>query len=93
MEPGVIIKFAASFLFVMGLMGLMAWALKKAGFAQSIKMSSGRRRLSVIESLPIDHRRRLLLVRRDDKEHLIMLGAASETVIETGIVPVDNNVV
>ena len=33
----------------------------------------------------LDTRRRLVLVRRDDVEHLILLGAASETVIERNI--------
>lgn len=42
-------------------------------------------RLSVIEYANVDGRRRLLLVRRDDVEHLIMTGGPVDVVIETGI--------
>jgi flagellar protein FliO/FliZ len=43
------------------------------------------RRLSVVEVAVLDTRRRLVLVRRDGVEHLILLGTTSETVIERGI--------
>lgn len=42
-------------------------------------------RLGVIEQATVDSRRRLLLVRRDDVEHLIMTGGPVDVVIETGI--------
>ncbi len=43
------------------------------------------RRLSVTEQFNLDGRRRLILVRRDDVEHLIMTGGPVDMVIETGI--------
>lgn len=43
------------------------------------------RRLSVSEQFNIDSRRRLILVRRDDVEHLIMTGGPVDIVLETGI--------
>jgi flagellar protein FliO/FliZ len=43
------------------------------------------RRLDVVEHATIDARRRLLLIRRDDIEHLIMTGGPVDVVIETGI--------
>ena len=42
-------------------------------------------RIGVIEYANVDGRRRLLLVRRDDVEHLIMTGGPVDVVIETGI--------
>jgi flagellar protein FliO/FliZ len=42
-------------------------------------------RLSVIEHASIDGKRKLVLVRRDDVEHLIMTGGPVDVVIETGI--------
>lgn len=42
-------------------------------------------RLGVIEQASVDSRRRLLLVRRDNVEHLIMTGGPVDVVIETGI--------
>ena len=41
----------------------------------------------LVETLPIDPRRRLAIVRCDDREHLLILGTNSETVIESDIKP------
>lgn len=48
---------------------------------------TGRRgsRLAVSEFHEIDKSRRLVLVRRDDVEHLIMIGGLQDMVIESGI--------
>jgi flagellar protein FliO/FliZ len=43
-------------------------------------------RLSIVETVPVDARRRLLLVRRDTVEHLILIGGPSDVVIEPSIV-------
>lgn len=42
-------------------------------------------RIDVTEQASVDGRRRLLLIRRDDVEHLIMTGGPVDVVIETGI--------
>lgn len=44
------------------------------------------RRLELVDQSNLDGRRRLVLVRRDDVEHLIMTGGPVDVVIETGIV-------
>ena len=43
------------------------------------------RRLAISEQFNIDSRRRLILIRRDDVEHLIMTGGPIDMLIETGI--------
>ena len=43
------------------------------------------RRLAVVEQASVDGRRRLVIVRRDDVEHLILTGGPVDVVIETGI--------
>ena len=43
------------------------------------------RRLEVIEHASVDSRRRLIIIRRDNVEHLIMTGGPVDVVIETGI--------
>ena len=43
------------------------------------------KRLEVVEQSNVDGRRRLVLIRRDDVEHLIMTGGPVDMVIETGI--------
>ena len=42
-------------------------------------------RIEVIEQAPVDGKRKLLLIRRDDVEHLVMTGGPVDVVIETGI--------
>ncbi|MGE0629477.1 MAG: hypothetical protein AB7O43_16825 [Hyphomicrobiaceae bacterium] len=43
------------------------------------------KRLEVVDQANVDGRRRLLLIRRDDVEHLVMTGGPVDVVIETGI--------
>ncbi|HVZ05425.1 hypothetical protein [Hyphomicrobium sp.] len=45
----------------------------------------GERRLEVVDHANVDSRRKLLLIRRDDVEHLVMTGGPVDVVIETGI--------
>jgi flagellar protein FliO/FliZ len=46
-----------------------------------------RRRLSIVEVLPIDGKRRLVLLRRDDVEHLVLIGTHDDLVVESAIRP------
>jgi hypothetical protein len=45
----------------------------------------GDRRLEVIEHANVDGRRKLVLIRRDNVEHLVMIGGPVDVVVETGI--------
>lgn len=40
-------------------------------------------RLAVLDTAPVDARRRLVLIRRDDTEHLIMIGGPNDLLIES----------
>jgi flagellar biogenesis protein FliO len=42
-------------------------------------------RIGVVDSMPVDGTRRLVLVRRDDTEHLLLLGTHGDLVIENNI--------
>jgi len=42
-------------------------------------------RVAVIESLPVDGKRSVILVRRDNTEHLVMVGGQNDLVIESNI--------
>lgn len=75
---------------VLALMGGLSLLLKKLGLSAVANVKSGdKRRLKIIESLPLDARRRLVILRADDREHLVILGATDEIVIESNI-PVPN---
>ena len=75
---------------VLLMMGGLAFILKKLGLAaQTSTKSSDKRRLNIVESLPLDARRRLVIVKCDKTEHLVILSATGETVIAKDIPPVD----
>lgn len=42
-------------------------------------------RLGVVEQASVDSRRRLILIRRDNVEHLVLTGGPTDVLIETGI--------
>jgi flagellar protein FliO/FliZ len=44
-------------------------------------------RIEVIEQASMDGKRRLVLIRRDEVEHLLLTGGPVDVVIETGIAP------
>jgi len=80
------LRFVLALLFVLALIGVLAWLARRVGLGNRIARTAGaRRRLSVSEVNAIDGKHRLVLVRRDDIEHLIMLGPQQDLVIEAGI--------
>jgi flagellar protein FliO/FliZ len=79
-----IARFLLSFVVVIGLIGGLAWFLRRYG-AGRISGAGGKGRLGVVEVTAIDAKRRMVLVRRDGVEHLILLSPTSETIVETGI--------
>ncbi len=78
------LKFAVALVFVLSLMGLLGLLMRRIN-GGALASPLGRRRLRIVESLPLDGRRRLVLVARDKTEHLVILGTNGETVVETGI--------
>jgi flagellar protein FliO/FliZ len=78
-------RFLLALVAVLALLAAFAWAARRFGFAGRSFAKGGRRRLAVVEMVPIDAKRRLVLLRRDQTEHLIVLGVDSAVVIESGI--------
>lgn len=80
------LRFVAALVFVLGLIGAFAWVVRRFG-PRGIGAHHAKRgrRLAVVEVAPVDARRRLVLVRRDGVEHLLLLGATQDLVIETGL--------
>jgi flagellar protein FliO/FliZ len=78
----------AAILFVIALVALMVWAFKTFVTGRPTAHAFLRprdKRLGVVETASVDARRKLLLVRRDEVEHLVMIGGPVDMVIETGI--------
>lgn len=84
-------KFVLALAFVLGLIGVLAAAARRWGLGlPNAQVRRGQnKRLGLVEVAALDTKRRLVLVKRDDVEHLIILGHDGETVIETGIRPPD----
>ena len=78
------LRYVMALIFVLALMGGLYLILKHFGY-NGVTQARTQRRLRVIEALPLDGRRRAILLRRDDQEHLVILGASGETVVETNI--------
>ena len=84
-----LIYYIIAFIFVIALILIGARLLKgtaKNGNSKAPGFLRGReKRLGVIEAASVDGRRRLILLRRDDVEHLIMTGGPVDVLIESGI--------
>ena len=80
--------FFFAFIIVLALIGLTAWLVRRfAGNRLGANANRGRMpRLAVIDAAAVDGRRRLVLVRRDNVEHLLMIGGPSDIVVEQNIV-------
>jgi flagellar protein FliO/FliZ len=78
-----LLRFAVALGVVLLLIAAVAWLARR--FMAGGAMPYGKkRRLSLVEMLPLDGKSRLAIVRRDDVEHLVVLGPAAATVIESG---------
>lgn len=64
----------------LALIGLAAYAARRFGMLQA-SPRGGVRRLRVSESLMLDPRRRLVVVRFDDREHLLLLSPSGDCVV------------
>lgn len=69
---------------VLGMILALLWLLRRFGVPGMVPARSVTRRLAVVESLSLDGRRRLVLVRHDEREHLLLLGPSGDKVVETG---------
>lgn len=85
-------RFAGGFVLVLALIGIMALVLKQP-FVQKFAQGGVRKsqRLEVVETLYLDAKRKVVLLRCDEKEHLLLLSASGDMTI-TGGVPRQANV-
>jgi flagellar protein FliO/FliZ len=82
------LKALFTFIVVFAAVALIVWLVRRFG---SQRLTGGaprgrQPRLAVIDHATIDSRRRLVLIRRDNVEHLLMIGGPTDVVIEPHIV-------
>jgi flagellar biogenesis protein FliO len=81
-------RFLIAFLVVIGQIGVTAWLVRRFGASRlGGGGTRGRQpRLAVIDAATVDARRRLILIRRDNVEHLLIIGGPTDVVVEQNIV-------
>ena len=86
-EMPLAIQFCLAFLVVLGLIGAAAWAVSRFSTGRlGVVGSRGRQpRLSIVDFASVDQGRRLILIRRDNVEHLLLIGGPTDVVIEPNI--------
>lgn len=82
------VRFVIAFIAVLGLIVGAAFLMRRfsSGGVGSSSSRGRQPRLAVIDAAAVDGRRRLILIRRDNVEHLLMIGGPSDVVVEANIV-------
>ena len=79
-------RYVGALILVLGLLGCAWLAARRYGLPGIVQAQSVKR-LSVAETLMVGPRHKILLLKRDGTEHLILMGPQGASVIESGIVP------
>jgi flagellar protein FliO/FliZ len=74
--------FALGIVLVLIVLGL--WGLKVLTNATG-RLNSTRKRLVVVDKAQVDGKRQVVIIRRDNVEHVIMTGGPQDLIIESGI--------
>jgi flagellar protein FliO/FliZ len=81
------VNFVIAFVVVLALIAAATWLVRRFGATRLEAAGRNRQpRLAVIDSAAVDGRRKLVIIRRDNIEHLLMIGGPTDVVVETNIV-------
>ena len=94
MNPADYLQFVLALLFVLALIGAAAALARRFGLAPVVRTDRRLpRRLAVVESIALDGKRRLVLLRRDGVGHLVLLGPSADLVVAAAIGAVEPSAV
>lgn len=83
----IIVQYLISLGVILALIVLVVWAIRRFGGGAIGPATRGRLpRLAIVDTLSLDNKRRLVLVRRDNVEHLVLVGGPTDLVVEPSIV-------
>lgn len=86
MDPTSLLRTFGSLGAVLGLLSLALWATRRYNIRlPGSTQAHGLRRLAVVERVALDGRRSVALIRRDGREHLILISPEGHHVVERGI--------
>jgi len=80
-DPSQYLRYAAALIFILALIGALAFGARAFGFLAQ-QRRPGERRLRIVESLLVDARRRLMLVRLDEREYLVLLSPHGDQILD-----------
>src|SRR6516165_6147528 len=83
------LKFGVSFIVVLAVLGVGGYLMRRvsAGKLAVLGPRGRQQRLAVVDTASVDGRRSLVLIRRDNVEHLLLIGGPTDVVIEPSIDP------
>jgi len=79
------VRFFLGFAFTIGLIGAVYWVARRYAGRLGIVRPNTAGRLSVTGQISLDPRRRVMLVRCDEREHLLLLGPNNDLIIDSGM--------
>ena len=82
---GVAVRSLLALAVVLALITAATWIARRYLATGLVGNLGGKRRLAVVEYTVLDGKSRLVLVRRDTTEHLLVLGPTGAVVVEAGI--------
>lgn len=82
-----VLRFFLALAMVLILIGLLAWFVRHFRIGGFMSAVAGSGRIGIVQTLAIAPRQRLILIRRDDREHLLLIGHDREQVVERDIRP------
>jgi len=80
-------RYVGALLLVLALVGFAALAARRYGLP-GVVQGNAQRRLALVESLMVGPRHKLVLLRRDATEHLVLIGPDGASVVERGLADV-----
>ncbi len=86
MEHFDFIKYFSAFIVVIGSILAGSWVLRRLNLSRLIEGASGKkRRMRIAEVLPLDTRNKLVMVRIDEQDHIILLTQNGGNIISNQI--------
>jgi flagellar protein FliO/FliZ len=85
-ETADVLRYLSVLALVLGLFLVLTWVMRRLGMGVGGRPGR-RRRLSLVETLALDGRHRLVLVRCDERDHLLLLGPSGDLVVDRDCPP------
>ncbi len=89
MEFASLLNVIVAFGIVLALMLGLAWAARKLGLDRLQPKARAGAEISCLETLYLDPKRRLVIVKRGPRKHVLLLGPTSELLVESYDAPAD----